>query len=588
MKRLALLVLCAGCTNYRTEVMVGILTDFRIPGDLPNSTPRFSMRFSAEHNGVPLFSNCKLIYSEADIPGSIALYSTRGIDTDVDLILDAYQEDCACDPACRQTTMPFVERSSNFALVSSTTLFYRMALVASCKGKQCAADESCVEGICRPKAIDSRVVPHYRVTNPKMESTLQCDSGTNYLDFRAQNAVPHAVPFGCAADEECIEATCYKKLGGPDGGVPPEDLAVPAGADLNLALPACTAATCASLGATCGTRSDGCGNILTCGPMCQVASFGPAGNLAPPRTAFAVLQTNSRVFLLGGEDGSFAATAGVQSAIINPDGTLGPFIDSGALTQARESVSAVAVGPFVYVLGGQTNDAVAIPAATSVVERAPLNPDGTIGSFSAAGSLASPRDSHASVAVKRWLYVLGGEDTNLAALRTVERALINADGTLGPFGGAGSLLTARISPAVIVTPDFVYVIGGSAGGRDLLDSVERAPITADGSLGRFVDAGFKLAIPRGGAGLALLGNDAYLIGGRTSAPDGGTGFLGGVEHAAVDVSGVLSPFSPLGAVSLGMPRGGPGVALTGNGLYVIGGIANGPAILASIERAGLQ
>jgi hypothetical protein len=51
---------------------------------------------------------------------------------------------------------------------------------------------------------------------------------------------------------------------------------------------------------------------------------------------------------------------------------------------------------------------------------------------------------------------------------------------------------------------------------------------------------------------------------------------------------VLGAFAPLAGISLATPRGGAGIAATGNALYVIGGLTAQPAILSTIERAALQ
>jgi hypothetical protein len=583
------LLLAAGCTNYRTEIMVGFLSDFHIPGDLPDGTKTFSIRFGAERNGVRVFTSHRCITSEADLPGSVGLYSAEDLDTEVDLILEGYQVAGGCDPGEDTTTPAFATRTSTLQLVSEQTLFYRMALVASCLGKSCGANESCVEGFCRPKAIDPKAVPPYRMTSPKMEETVQCDSGTGYIVLSSGEPVPRFNPFGCAPDEECIEATCYKKPAGVDAGIPMDDLATPVNADLNLGLPACVPFDCAMLGASCGTRFDGCGQVLVCGPPCTVANFGPAGNLAPSRTAFGVVQTASRVYLLGGEDGTFAATANVQTATILPGGTLSVFADAPfTLGQARQALAVAQSGPVVYLVGGQLNDGKNPPSATGIVESALIDPAGVLGAPQTAGMLGSARDSHAAAVVKRWLYVFGGQDKSQAPLRAIERALIQPDGSLGAFEPAGTLGTARISPVAIVTDEFVFIAGGSAGGTQLLDTIERAPITFDGSLGRFAQVAGRLASPRGGAGVAILGNDVYLIGGRSGNTDLGMGgFLDSIEHAQVG-SGGLGAFSILPGVALGTARGGHGVVVTGNSLFVLGGLIDTPAILASIERAALQ
>jgi Kelch motif protein len=62
----------------------------------------------------------------------------------------------------------------------------------------------------------------------------------------------------------------------------------------------------------------------------------------------------------------------------------------------------------------------------------------------------------------------------------------------------------------------VYVIGGRAGGVDGFDSVERAVIQPNGSLGPFaVLPNVKLATKRYGHTADVIGNSIYVTGGQS-------------------------------------------------------------------------
>jgi len=98
----------------------------------------------------------------------------------------------------------------------------------------------------------------------------------------------------------------------------------------------------------------------------------------------------------------------------------------------------------------------------------------------------------------------------------VQRATINADGSITNFTDTGNhLVTPRLSHAAVVLGDSVYVIGGRNSG-DGIDTVERAVINADGSLKPFTMlANVKLANGRYGHSADVVGNSIYVVGGQT-------------------------------------------------------------------------
>src|SRR5262249_1500890 len=111
------LALLSGCTTYRTQIMGGVLSDFVIPRDLP-LRDTFTLRFTASRSGVPLFRSFRCITNEADIPGSLGIYSTTPIDAEVELAIEGYQVSGGCDPEEDPVAPPFVTRKSTLSLVS--------------------------------------------------------------------------------------------------------------------------------------------------------------------------------------------------------------------------------------------------------------------------------------------------------------------------------------------------------------------------------------------------------------------------------------------------------------------------------------
>jgi N-acetylneuraminic acid mutarotase len=173
----------------------------------------------------------------------------------------------------------------------------------------------------------------------------------------------------------------------------------------------------------------------------------------------------------------------VEQAMVS-DGSIGTFavLPGSALETARYLHTTAIAGNYLYVVGG--NDGATILAS---VERASINADGSLGTFATiTGGLVNARMSHASIVVRDQLYVLGGVNGPAADLNDVEHAAINADGSLGTFDTVSGVafVTPRVGTTMAVIKDYLYAFGGF-GPQAPLNTVERAPISADGSLGGF-------------------------------------------------------------------------------------------------------
>ena len=92
-----------------------------------------------------------------------------------------------------------------------------------------------------------------------------------------------------------------------------------------------------------------------------------------------------------------------QVAPINGNGTVGTWTATTAFPIARFGHTSVAYNGYLYVIGG--ND-----GALSDVKVAPINGDGTVGNWVTTTALATPRAYHTSVADNGYLYVIGGYD----------------------------------------------------------------------------------------------------------------------------------------------------------------------------------
>lgn len=293
----------------------------------------------------------------------------------------------------------------------------------------------------------------------------------------------------------------------------------------------------------------------------QIARHRP--HLITARYRHSSVVIGKSLYVIGGADSAGRALGSVERATINADGSLGPFVTTSvSLGTSRQSHTSVVVGSWLYVLGGFDGASTAF----ATVERAVINDDDSIGPFSSTGiTLVIARWEHASVVVGSSLYVLGGSDRLYAPLRSVERAIVGADGSLGRFETVASVSLVRPSAGHTcgVIGSWLYVLGGERGG---LGTIQRAIINPDGSLGAFLDASVALAVPRTSHVSAVIGNQLYAIGG-----DSASGSLNSVEVATISSDGSLSTFGNAPGVALSARRYDHTSEIIGNYLYVLGG-----------------
>jgi N-acetylneuraminic acid mutarotase len=315
-----------------------------------------------------------------------------------------------------------------------------------------------------------------------------------------------------------------------------------------------------------------------------LSAFTPVAGvtLTTPRAGHATALVGNFIYVIGGSDSAGHALASVERATLGGDGTLSTFVPlpDVTLATARQLAASVVIGDSLYVLGGFDTTG----AGLGSVERASIAGDGTLGSFAALTgiNLAAARGAFAGALFGGALYVAGGQSSAGAGLLdTVERAPINADGTLQSFATVASttLVTARSGHSAAVVGNSLYVLGGSDGTTSLGGS-EVATIAAGGTLSALTTATTTLSLPRAGHTLAVAGSALYAIGGYSATTP-----LGSVDKATIAADGSLSPFAPVAGVSLVTPRKLASSVVIGNQLYVIGGQDTSNAALGSLERA---
>ena len=179
---------------------------------------------------------------------------------------------------------------------------------------------------------------------------------------------------------------------------------------------------------------------------------------------------NGYVYEIGGF--TTAATSTVDYAHINSNGTLGVWTATTSLPSVMENATSVVYRGFVYEIGGYTGS-----AYVATVDYASINSNGTLGTWIATTSLPMTTEVATSVVYNGYVYEIGGYDGS-TTVSTVYYAPINSNGTIGSWTTTTSLPVATYDSTSVVYNEYVYEIGGWN-----VSTVDYAPINANGTLG---------------------------------------------------------------------------------------------------------
>ena len=248
---------------------------------------------------------------------------------------------------------------------------------------------------------------------------------------------------------------------------------------------------------------------------------------------------------------------------------------------ARRAPAAVAHNGYLYVVGGIDGN----ERYVHTVEYAPILEDGKLGTWQRTSSILEGRFYNATVAFNGFLYTLGGGSgapgEQNYPIASVERAPINADGSLGPWQNIGQMLTSRRGLKTVLHNNILYAIGGYDG--RFLKSIEQAEIHADGSMSNWQMEQHESIIDRYIHSAAATDKAIYLLGGHMRDPEAS---YSDVESSSIQVNTQLSPWK-IENHGLLTPRLVAEAFTLGPYLYIAGG-HTGNQRLTSVEVARIN
>ncbi len=290
------------------------------------------------------------------------------------------------------------------------------------------------------------------------------------------------------------------------------------------------------------------------------------------RTGHASVAYNNYIYVIGGIDSGGNRLTSVYYAALGADGTVGSWSSTTAIPTATEALSAVVSKGYVYIFGGKTGSS----TMTGAVYSAPLNSNGTVGSWTMLPSLPDQASAMAPAVYNGYVYLLGG--INNTVNNTVYYAALNSDGTMGSWGTTTNFTTARRDAGAVANGGYLYIIGGYDGTNYLKD-IQYASINSNGTLGSW-NSTTEMTTTRAYITPTVLNGFLYIYGGYD-----GTSDYSRVEYAPLLASGGLGTWNS--GATFSDARYGHQAVTSGGYAYVTGGY-DGSTYYNNVQYAAFQ
>lgn len=280
--------------------------------------------------------------------------------------------------------------------------------------------------------------------------------------------------------------------------------------------------------------------------------------------------------------GSHLGATGVCEGAL-AEWTVGPSL-LGARDHHATFIAVADAGAFLYVLGGVRD----MTTPLKSVESSPIQADGSLGAWTAQTALPEAMIGHSIASAGKNVVVSGGiriagSATELS--KKTEVTTIQPDGTLGAWASGPELGEGRFHHAMIAHEGSIYVVGGLTGdGKDNTTLVERAVITADGQLGPW-EAMTPLPDKRSHHGLVAYGGALWITAGLKGDPANAPTTYKDVLRAPIQGDGTLGQWAAVG--ELPVPLGTHSSFVWMDYLYVAGGVENNLSNTDHVRRAKL-
>jgi hypothetical protein len=271
-----------------------------------------------------------------------------------------------------------------------------------------------------------------------------------------------------------------------------------------------------------------------------------AASLMPTRDHHATFAKHTTggdfLYVLGGTD-HYATylKSDVQRAPINADGTVGTFVAQSPLPTAMAGQGVAVVDNLVIMTGGVTGkeDLTGVTLSNKTL-LSTLDANGNLSAWTEGPTFTGGREHMSLLAQDHWVYLIGGL-IGTDGTTNVVRTTVGSDGTLSAWQPMTPLPGKLSHQAATIANNAIYVTGGLVGdpsttGYSVAD-VLRAPINSDGTLGAWTKIGM-LQNPLCVHSSNFMDGAIYVFGGIENDSD----FIANVRRATVHDDGTLGPW----------------------------------------------
>ena len=193
-------------------------------------------------------------------------------------------------------------------------------------------------------------------------------------------------------------------------------------------------------------------------PDGSLPAWAATANINTAKESMGAVSYSGSIYLLGG----YTGTQQVNDVIYakpNTDGTVSSWASTTALPTALNHIAAVTASGYMYATGGFDGY-----NSVATVYYAPINANGTVGSWASTTALPTALHGHRAFINNGYLYVLAGKtvvnNNSGTPSNAVYYAPINANGTVGSWASTNSFAIPRVWPGVYVNGNTTYLLGG--------------------------------------------------------------------------------------------------------------------------------